>query len=28
MALNSKYRYTQFGPWYTYQAWALDITPR
>jgi peptide/nickel transport system substrate-binding protein len=28
MALNSKYRYNQFGPWYTYQAWALDITPK
>jgi peptide/nickel transport system substrate-binding protein len=28
MALNSNYRYGAFGPWYTYQAWALDITPR
>jgi peptide/nickel transport system substrate-binding protein len=28
MALNSNYRYTQFGPWYTYQAWALDISPK
>lgn len=25
-ALNSKYRYTQLGPWYVYQAWARDIT--
>jgi hypothetical protein len=28
MALNSDYRYGAFGPWYTYQAWALDLTPR
>jgi peptide/nickel transport system substrate-binding protein len=28
VALNSKYRYTQLGPWYVYQAWARDITPR
>lgn len=26
--LNSKYRYSQVGPWYVYQAWAQDITPK
>jgi peptide/nickel transport system substrate-binding protein len=26
MALNSKYTYTQLGPWYVYQAWAAEIS--